>query len=130
MIIADPDKKHPGEDLLVDIGDPTQSFATPHPGPSTSSGGTHNVPLEPPPTFAESAADKALNAELASSEVFVPLGGEEPPPEFTPYEAEFFLAGAQDVVSHDKHLNEDGERLLSVILDRLNAVLTMEYRMT
>lgn len=35
-----------------------------------------------------------------------PLG---PPPEFTPYEAEWFEVGQGDVVSHDEHLNTDGE---------------------
>lgn len=34
-----------------------------------------------------------------------PLG---PPPEFTPYEAEWFEVGRGDVVSHDVHLNTDG----------------------
>ncbi|THH34005.1 hypothetical protein EUX98_g135 [Antrodiella citrinella] len=109
MIVTDPDKKQ-DPSLLVDVADPTESFATA--GPSTS------TPLDPPPTFAESAADRALNAELANSDVFVPLGGEEAPPEFTPYEAEFFLTGNQDVVSHDTHLNKDGEALYRFLLSQ------------
>ena len=40
---------------------------------------------------------------------YVPPGGEEPPPEFTPYEAEFSVSG-NEIISHDPHLNEDGEQ--------------------
>ena len=36
-----------------------------------------------------------------------PAGGEEPP-EFTPYEAEHWVSGNGDIISHDPHLNEDG----------------------
>lgn len=73
-----------------------------------------------------------MNAELASTDVFVPLGGEEPPPDFAPYEAEFFYAGsAEDVVSHDKHLNEDGElglALLCFLLDWLSMLYSLLCR--
>ncbi|TCD69935.1 hypothetical protein EIP91_005759 [Steccherinum ochraceum] len=120
-MIIDPDTKHPpppthsSSSLLIDVTDPSESFAT---GPSSSSS-FHPNSSAPPPPFVESAADKALNAELAREDVFVPLGGEEPPPEFTPYEAEFFLSGAaKDVVSHDPHLNEDGEALYRFLLSR------------
>lgn len=34
--------------------------------------------------------------------------GEDPPPEFTPYKAEYELTDDGDIVSHDPHLNEDG----------------------
>ncbi|KAH8100670.1 hypothetical protein BXZ70DRAFT_1008159 [Cristinia sonorae] len=112
MIITDPDNnlKH-HQDHLLDV---TESFAA----ISAAAAAGPSRPIEPPPPFAEntSAADKALNAELASSDVFVPLGGEEPPPEFTPYEAEYFYTGNQDVVSHDKHLNDDGEALYRFLL--------------
>lgn len=37
-----------------------------------------------------------------------PPGGEDPPPEFTPYEADYEMSDDGDVVSHDPHLNEDG----------------------
>lgn len=105
MIIAADDKKtDPATEPLI--------------GPSTS---TAPVPeLEAPPSFQESIAAGAApdNAQtkpysyydgnLADSDVFVPPGGEEPPP-FTPYEAEFFVSG-DSIISHDKHLNEDGEQ--------------------
>ncbi|KAF8622458.1 hypothetical protein AX15_006980 [Amanita polypyramis BW_CC] len=40
----------------------------------------------------------------------------EPPPVYTPYEAEYFVAGNGDVVSHDDHLNTDGEALYRFLL--------------
>ena len=104
MIIAADDKKtDPATEPLI--------------GPSTS---TAPVPeLEAPPSFQESIAAGAApdNAQqkpysyydgnLVDSDVFVPPGGEEPPP-FTPYEAEFFVSG-DSIISHDRHLNEDGK---------------------
>ena len=32
-----------------------------------------------------------------------------PPPDFTLYDAEFFEVGYEDIVSHDPHLNTDGQ---------------------
>ncbi|KAJ8521055.1 hypothetical protein ONZ45_g2194 [Pleurotus djamor] len=47
----------------------------------------------------------------------VPIpGGEEPPPAFTPYEAEFFETSDGNIVSHDPHLNYDGEALYRFLL--------------
>ncbi|KAF8905558.1 hypothetical protein CPB84DRAFT_1844963 [Gymnopilus junonius] len=40
----------------------------------------------------------------------------EPPPVFVPYEAEYFKVGYDDIVSHDPHLNSDGEALYRFIL--------------
>ncbi|KAL0951227.1 hypothetical protein HGRIS_007948 [Hohenbuehelia grisea] len=45
-------------------------------------------------------------------------GGEEAPPQFTPYEAEFFEVGDGDIVSHDPHLNSDGEALFRFLLSQ------------
>lgn len=74
-------------------------------GPSTN--------FDPPPSFEESAADQVAGkygSHFTEPDVFVPLGGEEPPPEFTPYDAKYFVSGSsEDIVSHDRHLNEDGE---------------------
>ncbi|KXN90053.1 hypothetical protein AN958_05058 [Leucoagaricus sp. SymC.cos] len=42
-----------------------------------------------------------------------PLG---PPPAFTPYEAAWFEVGNGDIVSHDEHLNTDGEALYRFLL--------------
>ncbi|KAL6309929.1 hypothetical protein BKA93DRAFT_756836 [Sparassis latifolia] len=97
-------------DKSSDGVDPQQPLA----GPSRSAG------LQPP-SFEESTRDQALPSYSdqfpESSEVYVPQGGEAPPPEFTPYEAEYFVSGgAGDIVSHDRHLNEDGEALYRFLL--------------
>lgn len=89
------------EELLND-----QLFNTPFgPGPS----GSTTIPDVPPPSFEESVADRPINPELAHTDIFVPTGGEEPPPDFTPYDADYFVSGSGSIVSHDPHLNEDGE---------------------
>ncbi|KAL4243489.1 hypothetical protein ABKN59_001277 [Abortiporus biennis] len=80
---------------------------------STGLLGSSPISTEPPPSFEASAADKVL---AGFPDVFVPPGGEEPPPEFTPYNAEYFVNGSGNIVSHDKHLNEDGEALYRFIL--------------
>lgn len=77
------------------------------PGPSTAV--VPHLNDLPPPTFEESVADRPVNPELAHTDIFVPTGGEEPPPSFTPYEAEYFVSGSGSIVSHDPHLNADGE---------------------
>ncbi|KZT65591.1 hypothetical protein DAEQUDRAFT_768757 [Daedalea quercina L-15889] len=81
---------------------------------------------EPPPSFEESVAAGAgpstavqspysyYEGNLADSDVFVPPGGEQPPP-FTPYQAEFFVSG-DSIISHDRHLNQDGEALYRFLL--------------
>lgn len=38
------------------------------------------------------------------------------PPPFSQYEAEFFLSSDGDIISHDHHLNEDGEALYRFLL--------------
>ena len=69
--------------------------------------------LEQPPTFADHAGmseDAPKYTERPIELVYIPPGGEEPPPEFTPYEAEYFISN-KEIVSHDPHLNEDGRSL-------------------
>jgi len=46
-----------------------------------------------------------------------PAGGEEPP-EFTPYEAEHWVSMSGEIISHDPHLNEDGEALYRFLLSQ------------
>lgn len=41
------------------------------------------------------------------------------PPEFTEYVADSYTDGSGNIVSHDKHLNEDGKYCLPRILPRL-----------
>ncbi|KAF8642356.1 hypothetical protein AX16_009625 [Volvariella volvacea WC 439] len=86
--------------------------------PSTSKAN----PNDPPPPFTDAPAE-AGSASYSPPQfddiVFAP-GPEErdPPPEFTPYDAEFFLTGEDDVVSHDPHLNSDGEALYRFLLSQ------------
>ncbi|KAG5647961.1 hypothetical protein DXG03_006995 [Asterophora parasitica] len=60
---------------------------------------------EPPPPFNESGA--------VAEHVVLPL---EPPPEFATYDADYFATGSGDIVSHDPHLNTDGEALYRFLL--------------
>lgn len=96
---------------LVDIDD-TPSDSSPQAPPSTA-------PQAGPSTMAVAAqSDAAANAreqasakgaiDFADSNYFVPPGGEAPPPDFTPYVAEYFEASDGSIISHDPHLNEDG----------------------
>lgn len=62
-------------------------------------------PSATPPPLDDAQAPKYT--ERAFENVYIPPGGEEPPPDFTPYEAEYFISG-KEIVSHDPHLNEDG----------------------
>ncbi|KAJ3532523.1 hypothetical protein NM688_g7406 [Phlebia brevispora] len=100
MIIVNDSKKGPG------VPDPSETPAGP--SSSTLSG--------PPPTFEESVGDTAINLSDLSSNVFIPPGGEEPPPAFTPYDAQYFENSDGTIVSHDPHLNEDGEALYRFLL--------------
>lgn len=94
------DKKN--EAFLLGNSDPP-SYPQPPPGApngAPSSEGTWQ-PAPPP-------GEPLPYTEDPIEGVYIPRGGEEPPPEFTAYEAEFFQKG-DGIVSHDKHLNEDGE---------------------
>lgn len=50
---------------------------------------------------------------------------DDPPPEFTPYSPEFFLDNRDDVVSHDPHLNTDGEALYRFLLSQSRVLPTL-----
>ncbi|PBK77326.1 hypothetical protein ARMSODRAFT_949234 [Armillaria solidipes] len=43
---------------------------------------------------------------------------DDPPPEFAPYHAEYFDTGNGNIVSHDPHLNTDGEALYRFLLSQ------------
>ncbi|TRM68023.1 hypothetical protein BD626DRAFT_396019 [Schizophyllum amplum] len=43
---------------------------------------------------------------------------EEPPPDFTSYEAEYKTESNGNIISHDRHLNEDGEALYRFLLSQ------------
>ncbi|KAJ6575087.1 hypothetical protein B0H19DRAFT_1127115 [Mycena capillaripes] len=103
-------KQQPEEQLL--LGEPSSSIAPP--------------PFEDDPAtgilvdFSDSpgAIPGAPLASLNSSCLLAKPGGEEPPPVFTPYEAECFNTGSGNIVSHDPHLNSDGEALYRFLLSQ------------
>ncbi|KAF9229254.1 hypothetical protein BS17DRAFT_771235 [Gyrodon lividus] len=68
------------------------------------------------PAFQESSGDRIL-LHFSQDETYAPPGGEEPPA-FTPYNASYFTSGVGDVISHDPHLNEDGEALYRFLLSQ------------
>ena len=93
MIVDDSSSKK--DVKLVDVDqDPFSA------GPSTQ--------IAPPPSFAETVGTRATVVDALNSNVYAPPGGEEPPPAFVPYEAEYFETDTGTIVSHDPHLNEDG----------------------
>lgn len=63
------------------------------------------------PAYRELDVTGSGTLNFREDSAFMPPGGEEPPPEFTPYEAEFFQGSYGEVISHDLHLNEDGKSL-------------------
>ncbi|KAG8930074.1 hypothetical protein FRC02_004645 [Tulasnella sp. 418] len=65
------------------------------------------------PRFEDHATDElATSGELTSNQ--------DPPPEFTTYEPTYFTGGQGHVISHDPHLNEDGEALYRFLLSQAN----------
>jgi hypothetical protein len=64
---------------------------------------------DPPPDFAEATSQEARVFETPL------VDAQDPPPEFTVYEAECRKTFAGNIVSHDKHLNEDGRRIYSLV---------------
>ncbi|KAI0695182.1 hypothetical protein BC835DRAFT_1273768 [Cytidiella melzeri] len=107
MLIDDHDTKSPAshQQQLLDIDEA---------GPSSSG--------SPPPPAFTTTSSPSDRVDFADSNYFVPPGGEEqgpPPPDFAPYEAEYFEEAADgSVVSHDPHLNEDGEALYRFLLSQ------------
>lgn len=94
MIVDDTSKK---DTKLVDLSELPSSSS---PGPSTQ--------VAPPPSFEETVGIRSSVIDELNSNTYAPPGGEEPPPAFVPYEAEYFEDDEGTIVSHDPHLNEDG----------------------
>lgn len=69
---------------------------------SSSASGDAILDFPPPPFEDEPSASELHHPENISG------AGGEPPPDFTPYEADYFQTGSGDTVSHDPHLNGDG----------------------
>ncbi|KAG7450545.1 uncharacterized protein BT62DRAFT_927823 [Guyanagaster necrorhizus] len=68
-------------------------------------------PPPPPPPFRDVAESTHLLIDFDDAQG-------DPPPEFTPYHAEYFDTGNGDIVSHDPHLNSDGEALYRFLLSQ------------
>lgn len=64
--------------------------------------------IPPPPTFEESVDHVILDSFHERPLISAEGTGEDLPPDFAPYEADFFKSGDGTIVSHDPHLNEDG----------------------
>lgn len=75
-----------------------------------------------PPPFEASISDPAL--QVSESEILMPHGGEDPPA-FAPYEASYFTSSDGALISHDPHLNEDGEALYRFLLSQASIPPTL-----
>ncbi|CAG7850827.1 SubName: Full=Uncharacterized protein {ECO:0000313/EMBL:CCA71762.1} [Serendipita indica DSM 11827] len=73
---------------------------------------------ELPPPFESNPRQRPVVIDLLQDEDnWVQSGGEQPP-EFTPYEAQHWVNSDGNVISHDPHLNEDGEALYRFLLSQ------------
>lgn len=73
---------------------------------AANGGEAHAGPSEfPPPSFHESGGDVILVFDEVADAF---AEGGEGPPEFTPYTAEHWVSRSGEIISHDRHLNEDG----------------------
>ncbi|KAF8168128.1 hypothetical protein B0H34DRAFT_684284 [Crassisporium funariophilum] len=71
-----------------------------------------------PENSASSSSSKIAEDPSSSSSpphISIDVKEDEPPP-FAPYDAEFFESSDGDIISHDHHLNEDGEALYRFLL--------------
>ncbi|KAI0825080.1 hypothetical protein BC628DRAFT_1375389 [Trametes gibbosa] len=112
--------------MIMDKKDPfDEATELSNAGPSRAVASEHAPSFPIPHTNDPSLPQDSLEAvpkytEHALEDVYLPAGGEEPPPTFAPYEAEFFISG-REIVSHDPHLNEDGEALYRFLLSQSRA---------
>ena len=72
---------------------------------------------DPPPPFEDNALRQVPDVlNDLSPHIYVPPAdttGEEPPPDFELYEADYRQESDGTIVSHDPHLNEDGASCVS-----------------
>ncbi|KAI6047661.1 hypothetical protein EDC04DRAFT_3050926, partial [Pisolithus marmoratus] len=79
--------------------------------------------IEPEPRpFEASMSDPIL--QVSEAEMLMPHGGEDPPA-FAPYEASYFTSSDGSLISHDPHLNEDGEALYRFLLSQASIPPTL-----
>lgn len=97
----------------LSIFPPTSMADSKHPDLDTSTDATVTPTSKASPSVENMAQDNPSGkvADILfgnDRQVLLIPGSEDPPPEFTPYEAEYELTNDGDIVSHDPHLNEDG----------------------
>ena len=90
---------HDSDPLLAGDSDPLLAVADSGPSASLDS------QLGSPPFLDDTNISKCTEQPIELA--YITPGGEQPPPKFTPYKAEFFISGGE-ILSHDPHLNEDG----------------------
>jgi hypothetical protein len=86
-------------------------------GPSTSAFTDVIVDDEnaPPPPFMEQD-DGPVDFDYNTGSIVISSEGEEPPPAFTTYDAEYSVDSSGSIYTHDVHLNSDGEALYRFLL--------------
>ncbi|KAG2159835.1 uncharacterized protein EDB93DRAFT_1244610 [Suillus bovinus] len=111
--------------LIIDAEDPVKSKQDLIGGsnPSLASSSLQ----QPPPTFEESVADNVLHLPENDNLNFAHEDDEEPPA-FAPYDAHFFTSRSGDIISHDPHLNDDGEALYRFLLSQASTPPTIILR--
>jgi hypothetical protein len=75
----------------------------------SDSGPSSSAVEESLPSFSEQVQEGHATVNFNEPQLAVADPETEPPPPFTPYEAEFFVDKNGNVISHDPHLNEDGK---------------------
>lgn len=90
---------------------------------------------EAPPPFGQSSKSYEMEKRDSDGSAGEPppalddnaiAGPSEPPPEFAPYEPSISIKDMGDIISHDHHLNEDGEHLTPLPFNLTS--LRMNYR--
>ncbi|KAG8879354.1 hypothetical protein FRB97_001739 [Tulasnella sp. 331] len=85
-----------------------------NPDSKTTSQDLSTAPTKSLPFFSEYEIETRGGREVGPSGLAPPAFDE--PPDFTPYEASMRVRGDHHTVSHDPHLNEDGEALYRFLL--------------
>ncbi|KAF9015136.1 hypothetical protein BDQ17DRAFT_1418251 [Cyathus striatus] len=95
---------------------------------ASASSPTMDHPLAPPPPFQDDPSPDSAHTVLDFADVPPPTAEERgPPPDFSIYQAEHFEDGLRNVISHDPHLNSDGEALYRFLLSQ--ASIPPTYRL-
>jgi hypothetical protein len=99
---------------VPDDNDSLPTFGEAIAGPSTTSINLSSL----------SGTNKPHQDTITTSDSDAPFSS---PPEFSTWDAEYGVASSGDIVSHDAHLNEDGEALYRFLLTQLQYVILCGY---